>query len=242
MVLHELATNAAKYGALSRSNARLRVSWAAMPEALRLDWVEKAGPPVAGPPTQEGFGTTLMCNILEKQLHGRLEMDWRAEGLRCRVWLPADTWNLSGVIEAPPGGDKPTAISTMTVKGKRRVLVVEDEALTALALQRVLEDAGFNVLGPVARVQDALDLVGTTRPDAAVLDVNLFGETVGPVADVLYKLDVPFLFCTGYHSADNIGDHHARVLVLHKPVNSNDLVTAVGHLFVRGNAGNIQRP
>ena len=74
-----------------------------------------------------------------------------------------------------------------------------------------------------------------------MLDVNLFGDTVDPVA-VPCAMDVPFLFCTGYHSADNIGDHHARVLVLYKPVNSNDLVTAVEHLFVRGNAGNIQKP
>ena len=54
-----------------------------------------------------------------------------------------------------------------------RVLVVEDEALTAIAMAQAVEAAGYQVLGPVGRVQDAIDMAQTTRPDAAVLDVDL---------------------------------------------------------------------
>ena len=65
-------------------------------------------------------------------------------------------------------------------------------------LELALCEAGYEVLGPAARVQDALDLVRSARPDAAVLDVNLFGQPVWPVAELLDAMGVPFLFCTGY--------------------------------------------
>jgi DNA-binding response OmpR family regulator len=89
------------------------------------------------------------------------------------------------------------------------------------------------VLGPVARVQDALDLARAARPDAAVLDVNLFGDTVGPVADALDGMGVPFVLCTGYHSPGAVGERHARAPVLVKPVGGGELVAAVGNLLVR---------
>ncbi|HVG48881.1 MAG TPA: response regulator [Rubellimicrobium sp.] len=81
----------------------------------------------------------------------------------------------------------------------RRVLVVEDEYLLAEDLRRGLEDAGAEVLGPVPSVADALALLATEAPpDAAILDVNLGGEMVFPVADVLRERGVPFMFATGY--------------------------------------------
>lgn len=113
----------------------------------------------------------------------------------------------------------------------RRVLVVEDEALTAMAIQMLLEDAGYAVLGPVGRVEDALDLLRSGPPDAAVLDVNLFGATVDPVAATLEDMGVPFLFCTGYHNGGTAGERHPKAPVLGKPVNANNLLAAVGGLI-----------
>ena len=84
-----------------------------------------------------------------------------------------------------------------------RVLLVEDEALTAIAMAQTVEAAGYKVLGPVGRVQDAIDLV-QTRPDAAVLDVNLLGQPSFPIAKILDSMGVPFLFCTGYNSLNDI--------------------------------------
>jgi CheY-like chemotaxis protein len=115
----------------------------------------------------------------------------------------------------------------------RRVLVVEDEALTAMALQQLLEDAGYIVLGPVGRVEDALDLLRSGPPDAAILDVNLFGATVDPVATTLEDMGVPFLFCTGYHGGAAAGSRHPAAPVLGKPVNANTLLNAVSGLMVK---------
>ncbi|MEO5738592.1 MAG: response regulator [Variovorax sp.] len=82
-----------------------------------------------------------------------------------------------------------------------RVLVVEDEFLVALMIEDTLADAGCIVVGPFARVPEALVAARTETVDAALLDVNVAGVKVFPVAHVLEERDVPFLFVTGYGQA-----------------------------------------
>jgi DNA-binding response OmpR family regulator len=79
-----------------------------------------------------------------------------------------------------------------------RVLVVEDEYLVAALIEQILASAGCIVMGPIPRVPEALDAVDGDDYDAAVLDVNLAGERINPVADALSERDVPFMFVTGY--------------------------------------------
>lgn len=89
LVVHELATNAARHGALSCAEGRVAVSWSATPEAITLLWVESGGPPLAGKPDRQGFGTALLRQGAERQLGGRLALDWaRAEGLSVSLRLP----------------------------------------------------------------------------------------------------------------------------------------------------------
>ncbi len=98
LVLHELATNAAKYGALSAVDGRLRVSWRISPEdALTLVWCESDGPPLDGAPARQGFGSRLVRRILHHQLQGRSHHDWRPEGLCCVLTIP-----LPSASAAPP--------------------------------------------------------------------------------------------------------------------------------------------
>lgn len=81
----------------------------------------------------------------------------------------------------------------------RHVLVVEDEALVAMLLETMLQDMGCRVLGPAARVEEALETVAAeARIDAAILDVNVAGRTVYPVAEALAARGVPLVFSTGY--------------------------------------------
>ena len=83
-----------------------------------------------------------------------------------------------------------------------RVLVVEDEYLVARDIQRALERAGAEVIGPVARLNEALGLLAGRRDlTAAVLDVKLADGMVFPVADALRRRGVPFVFATGYDAA-----------------------------------------
>jgi PAS domain S-box-containing protein len=83
--VHELATNAAKYGALSRQQGRVRIEWSQTSDGrLVLSWTETGGPPVE-PPTRQGFGTRVMKKMVEGQLEGELRFDWRPEGLACEL-------------------------------------------------------------------------------------------------------------------------------------------------------------
>jgi two-component system, response regulator PdtaR len=83
-----------------------------------------------------------------------------------------------------------------------RILVVEDEFLIAMELDITLTNAGYQVLGPAPNVSAALGLLRAERPDAAVLDVNLAGEWVTPVAAVLRTMIVPFILTSAYGAAE----------------------------------------
>jgi two-component sensor histidine kinase len=89
VTLHELATNAAKYGALSVPEGRLQVEWSRAKDGrLVLRWAETGGPPVK-PPTRRGFGTRVMEGMINGQMKGEMRLDWRPEGLACEITLPS---------------------------------------------------------------------------------------------------------------------------------------------------------
>jgi two-component sensor histidine kinase len=89
MVLHELTTNAVKYGALSVAAGRVRIEWSrADGGMLVLRWSETGGPPVK-PPTRRGFGSRVVDQIIRTQLHGDARFDWRPDGLWCEIEFPA---------------------------------------------------------------------------------------------------------------------------------------------------------
>lgn len=82
-----------------------------------------------------------------------------------------------------------------------RVFVVEDEALILLMLEDYLLEIGCEVAGTAARLEDALEMARSISMDVAVLDVNLAGKVSYPVAEILLKRNIPFLFATGYGTA-----------------------------------------
>ena len=89
VILHELATNAAKYGALSVPNGHVRIEWSHEQNGqLVLRWTEKGGPSVE-PPTRRGFGARVMENMVRGQFKGELKFDWHPEGLACEIVLPS---------------------------------------------------------------------------------------------------------------------------------------------------------
>ena len=90
MALHELATNAAKHGALGAPGGRIAIRWQAMENGgLSLRWSETRPEPLSGPPARRGFGYSVIRNTLERQLGGRCAFEWREEGLAVRIELPA---------------------------------------------------------------------------------------------------------------------------------------------------------
>ena len=107
------------------------------------------------------------------------------------------------------------------------VLVVEDEVLIAMDLERTLRRHGFRVLGPATTVAAALRLLDGEAPDAALLDVNLRGEMVTPVAEALRGLGVPFVLASAYDGARLTAEVLAGVPNVGKPVNMRRLLAAL---------------
>ena len=85
LVFHELATNAAKYGALSTPSGRVQVSWTVTKKTLSVEWKERGGPAVHGPPAREGFGSLLARRSMAGQLNGQLAFDWEKDGLTVKL-------------------------------------------------------------------------------------------------------------------------------------------------------------
>jgi CheY-like chemotaxis protein len=112
----------------------------------------------------------------------------------------------------------------------RRILVVEDEYFVADDIARALAISGAVVVGPVPTRQEALRLLASERIDAAVLDINLRGEMVYPVADALRERGVPFVFATGYDRAA-IQAGYRDVPRWEKPFKLDELVEALPQLL-----------
>lgn len=116
----------------------------------------------------------------------------------------------------------------------RRLLIVEDEALISMLMEDCLGDAGAKIIGSAITVAEALKIIENATLDgglhAAVLDQNLVGELVTPVADRLTALGIPFLFATGYDKDHDMRGHNAAPVV-RKPFNSEELVAAVEALM-----------
>jgi DNA-binding response OmpR family regulator len=119
----------------------------------------------------------------------------------------------------------------------RRILLVEDEALVAMLVEDELLNAGAHLVGTASSVVDALRMIEAAMGDggisAAVLDLNLNGESVWPVADALHELGVPFVFETDYGLNCNTGKY-VTAPVLHKPFGPQTLIGAIKGLGTLG--------
>jgi two-component system, response regulator PdtaR len=113
-----------------------------------------------------------------------------------------------------------------------KVLVVEDDFIVAYDMQSMLEEQGAEVIGPASSLQEARALLADSQPNAAVLDVNLNGEYVFPLAEDLRARGIPFLFATAYTDDDRLFPPATKqVLRLAKPVLPNVLISQLRKLL-----------
>jgi two-component sensor histidine kinase/DNA-binding response OmpR family regulator len=224
LALHELATNAAKYGALSVAAGSLALRWSQESDTLNIVWHETLGPPTRRP-SATGFGTQIITGSIERQLGGTTTFEWLPTGLRCTFSVPCGE---RFAREPTNGAQAPNALPRAVPA--RRVMVVEDEALVALVLADQLADMGLAVIGPCSSVAQARAAVAEHDFEAAILDVNLGGELVYPVAELLTARGIPFVFLTGY-GHESVDRRFAHAPILEKPVDREVLEK----IFERGN-------
>ena len=122
-------------------------------------------------------------------------------------------------------------MTTQAILAGRRMLVVEDEPLIAMLLEDMLGDLDIAIAGVAESVPAALDMVETAEAvDAAILDMNLRGKSVEPVAERLAALGIPFVFASGY-GADALTEKHGNAPVLPKPFRREALEEALQKVF-----------
>jgi two-component sensor histidine kinase/DNA-binding response OmpR family regulator len=223
LALHELATNAGKYGALSTEAGRVELTWGTEPGKLELVWTESGGPEIT-PPSRRGYGSRAIIAGIERQLGGIVNFDWQASGLRCTLYVPHD----SNTELSKRHSFKPREIDgvpSQTVASDsddKRVLLVEDEPLVSMMLADMLSAFGHKVDGPYSRFSDAIMAAKSNNLQAGILDVNLGGEKTYAVADILTDRKIPFAFVTGY-GPDSIVSAFAHAPVLQKPIEAAKL-------------------
>ncbi|WP_369831650.1 HWE histidine kinase domain-containing protein [Caulobacter sp. HMWF009] len=239
LTLHELAVNAVKYGSLSVENGKVEVVWRRSASGgFSLEWLETGGPP-ASPPTRRGFGATLIEDVVGRELGGTASMDYRRSGLCALIQAAADA-----LAEGPPPEPAPSAtperiVETLIAADETirpgaiaglKVLIVEDSLLLALELEAGLEDAGVEVVGCAAELGEALSMLGLTF-DVAVLDADLNGQSVAPVAEMLRREGRPFVFATGY--ADKAAPMGFDAPIVRKPYNVHQIARAIADVTGR---------
>lgn len=195
LTLHELGTNAQKYGALSAPGGEIHLTWRVEGEGLVLTWRERGGPPVARP-ARTGFGTTLI-EATGGSEPGMATAEWQPEGVIWTIRLPSGVTALAQSERAVPTHAPVPAMNEDQLVG-RRVLLIEDEPLVVLDLSSELEDAGAQIVAIARTLPEALKAAQNERIDLAVLDGNLNGESVVDVAEVLSRRGIPFCFVSGY--------------------------------------------
>jgi PAS domain S-box-containing protein len=217
LALHELATNAAKYGALSCGAGRVDITWRLEPGSLVVVWRETGGPTVQIP-VRQGFGSKIMNASIKQQVGGDVIFDWQVTGLTCTLCIPFDH-SRAKAAEAEARRGNLVALKP-GIAG--RVMLVEDEVLLGMLMRDMIAEMGYFVSGPYCTVAEAMAASEAHSFDAAVLDVNLAGDYVYPLVDRLTAKGVPCIFVTGYDD-EVIDERFAQLPILQKPVNRKGL-------------------
>ncbi|HKY82466.1 MAG TPA: HWE histidine kinase domain-containing protein [Sphingobium sp.] len=229
LVIHELLTNAAKYGALS-DGGTVTIDWHVDADgSLLLHWVENGGPAVVAP-TRRGFGSTVIERSIPYDLDGRAEINYRLAGLEAHFCIPSI--HVVSVLPDVVGTEraKPIPAPTPELLRGRNILLVEDNMIIAMDGEDALRDLGAEVVtaGSVGRAREALALHPV---DLAVLDFNLGSETSLPIADLLAERGISFLFATGYGDGLDLPERFSGVVLLKKPYSNTTLAQAIGPMI-----------
>lgn len=201
LVLHELATNAVKHGALSSPEGKVHVRWSNDPAQgmTEIVWRESGGPAVRAP-DKRGLGLSIIETALSES-RTAVECTFAEAGFVCTI-----RGALAGAWPQSIGQHATTAFRFRAPQRGRarnapeqlRILLVEDEQLVAMQLRSELEHRGHTVLGPATSLSAGLQLASSSDFDIALVDISLGRDTSAEIAKLLDSRGIPFAFATGY--------------------------------------------
>jgi PAS domain S-box-containing protein len=239
LILHELATNAKRYGALSSERGRVDIAWHIEPGEPRrvvIDWTERGGPAVDAP-KDGGLGRQLIERI-GRLPHLRSKLEFLPEGVRCRIWAELPDSELTGLWYFDPGEAPPKAggRAPMPRQGERRawrrILVVEDDPLDVLRIEAALADAGYLVVGSVRTAEELEHALRELALDAAVIDAD---ATTLDTANLLNQLEarkLPIIAIGGEREREDQGERSDRIRIS-SPLNLSELLDGLSRLLAR---------
>ncbi len=232
LVVHEMMTNSAKYGALADSTGQVEVVWRIDPNSsLEIEWKESGGPPVQ-PPSRRGFGTTIIERSVPFDLKGEAEIRFDLLGVQAKFIIPP---NFVELVTAIAGAAMRVEEQQSTrPRISDTALIVEDNLIIAMAAEVILLDLGARQVDTAASVDQALRTIERARPSFALLDLNLGNESSIKVAQKLKEIGVPFIFATGYGERAPIPADLASAPVVQKPYTLEVVEHALGKLMPAG--------
>ena len=225
LVVHELATNSAKYGSLSARAGRVEVSLARTAFGdLALRWRESGGPPVTAP-TRYGFGSTIITRSIPHDLQGEADVRYKLAGVEAEFLIPARHLAAPDADRRrlPAPAPDPMRADRLPPDAPARVLVVEDSIIIALDTEENLKRLGVAEVRLESSVAEALAAIADDPPDFAIIDFNLGGESSEPIADALRAAGVRFVLATGYTEGAGQFERLGAEAVLRKPYGMTEI-------------------
>jgi light-regulated signal transduction histidine kinase (bacteriophytochrome) len=232
LVVHELATNAVKYGSLKDSSGVVDVTWSVDARGdFTMTWSE-TGVTLEGAPQRRGFGTRLICDVIPYDLGGAANLAYEADGLKASFRIPAR----HVALEETPAPDEAAAGAIAGADADLaglRVLLVEDQMLIALDAEAALRELGAADVVVASSAAEGLRLAGSLDPDVAILDVNLGDGTSAEVAQALQAKETPFIFASGYQEMNMLPAHLRAAPLVRKPYTKEELAAGVAQALNR---------
>lgn len=233
LIIHELVTNAAKYGALSQDKGTVDITFFDETDAMRMTWIERGGPTVSEP-ENVGFGSVLIEHAVPHELDGSAQIDFHPNGVQASITLPKtvfrETTTTNAVLDTLP--NLVTAPPASKIDAVGSVLLVEDNFVIAREVMDQVLEYGFEEVKVCSNVADAIEFLQDVTPTLAILDVNLGnGRTSQPVAEALEAIDVPYIFATGYGDVPLAEGTAGAAATLTKPVSTEALSSAISRVL-----------
>lgn len=233
LVIHELVTNAVKYGSLLELDGRINVDLSIDEAYFNIKWREIGGPKVSRP-NDLGFGMALIEQAVPHELGGIADVRFVSEGLSADFSLPLRHFSSVTPKANIPFGTPITTKGEAELPNKLRtgaVLVVEDNYIIAKEMSDQLYDLGCHDVQTCATADAAFDILENETLSLAILDVNLgANQTSEDLAIRLLEQNVPFIFVTGYGEKTNLSPVLDSVPKLPKPILSSEFIEAVSGL------------
>nr|WP_256995411.1 HWE histidine kinase domain-containing protein [Rhizobium sp. L1K21] len=228
LVMHEMLTNSAKYGAISDTKGRIEIALKVEDDGmLSIYWVEIGGPPVVEP-TRRGFGSTIIHRTVPFELGGEADIAYEPDGLKARFSIPAQHFTVATRAETLAGETREARSTASNVPS--RVLIVEDNLLIAMQAEEAFQKLGCKDIVIAPTLKTALDALGDDNAafDFALLDVNLGTDTSFEAARRLKTLGIDFVFASGYGDTVKLPDDIMDSNSIGKPYDSDIIAGLFG--------------